>query len=133
MPRDPYFPRWRHLLMQVVMWVILGGTLALAALLDRHLRIGQIINFSAPITEGPITFSPPDGWKTFSRQGEGDGVSHIATQTVNGIDRTLTISLQRIPRLMPPAQYILRALPISGDLSPGDFKSISIDGWPAQN
>jgi len=133
MPRDPYFPRWRHLLMQVVMWVILGGTLALAALLDRHLRIGQIINFSAPITEGPITFSLPDGWKTFSRQGEGDGVSHIATQTVNGIDRTLTISLQRIPRLMPPAQYILRALPISGDLSPGDFKSISIDGWPAQN
>src|ERR1700677_2816281 len=97
MPRDPYFPRWRHLLMQVVMWLILGGTLALAALLDRHLRLGQIINFSAPITEGPITFSLPDGWKTFSRQGEGDGVSHIATQTVKGIDPTPRSSLTRSP------------------------------------
>jgi hypothetical protein len=133
MPRDPYFPRWRYLLMQAVMWLILGATVALAALLDRHLRLAQNIDFSSPITEAPVTFSLPAGWKTWTRQAEGDAIVHVATDSTGGIDRTLTISLQRIPHTMPPAEYILRALPISGQLSRDDFRSITIDGWPAAN
>src|SRR6202034_742403 len=109
------------------------ATVALAAILDRHLRLGQIIEFAPPVTDGPITFSLPAGWKTWTRQAEGDGSAYVATASTAGVDRTLTISSQRIPHLMPPAEYILRALPVSGDLSRDDFKSLSIDGWPAQN
>src|ERR1700728_4567356 len=133
MPRSPYFPRWRNLLMQMAMWLILGATVALAAILDRHLRLGQIIEFAPPVTDGPITFSLPAGWKTWTRQDEGDGSAYVATDSTAGVDRTPTTSSQRIPHLMPPAEYILRALPVSGDLSRDDFKSLSIDGWPAQN
>ena len=36
MARNWQYPRWRRLLMQSAMWVILGGSVGLAALLDRH-------------------------------------------------------------------------------------------------
>ena len=63
-----YFPRWRHLLMQMVMWLVLGTSMVLAAMLDYHLRQGQIIDFSPTVTDGSLSFRLPATWKTWARK-----------------------------------------------------------------
>jgi hypothetical protein len=133
MARTWYFPRWRHLLMQTVMWLVLGASMVAAALLDHHLRRAQIIDFSPTVADGSLSFRLPAAWKTWTRQGQGDDTEHVATDSVGGIDRTLTISRQRVPHPIAPAEYILRALPVSGNLDAADFKGVVIDGWPGQS
>jgi hypothetical protein len=128
-----YFARWRHLLMQMAMWLALGASVALAAMLDYHLRRGQIVTLSTPVTDGSLTFQLPGGWKSWTRQSEGDATAHVATDSVAGITRSLIISRQRVPHTMAPAEYILRALPITGNLKTDDFKGLVIDGWPGQS
>jgi hypothetical protein len=127
-----YYPRWRSLLMQTIMWVVLGGTVALAALLDRHLLRAQILTLSDPIVDGPLTFRFPATWKNWTRQVGGDATAHVATDSDNGISRTLIVSRQRVPHFMSPAEYMLRVSPLSGTITPDAFKGVTIDGWPGQ-
>jgi hypothetical protein len=133
MTRAQYFPRWRSLLMQMVMWVVLGGTVVLAALLDQHLRRAQILSLSDPIVDGPLTFRFPATWKSWTREANGDATAHVATDSDNGVSRTLIISRQRLPHFMSPAEYMLRASPLSGTITPDAFRGLMIDGWPGQS
>ncbi|MGD0140653.1 MAG: hypothetical protein ABSD28_17430, partial [Tepidisphaeraceae bacterium] len=133
MPLAWYFPRWRQLLVQMVMWIALGATVVLAAILDRHLRLGQIVELSAPITDGPLSFSLPAGWKSWTRQAEGDGSAHVATDSVAGVTRTLIISRRRVPHPIPPAEFILRAESPPGDGGGHEFQGVTIDHWPGQS
>ncbi|MGD0542672.1 MAG: hypothetical protein ABSB33_14250, partial [Tepidisphaeraceae bacterium] len=133
MTRAVYFPRWRSLLMQLVMWIALGGTVVLAALLDQHLRRAQILSLSDPIFDGPLTFRFPATWKNWTRQAGGDATAHVATDSDNGVSRTLIISRQRVPHFMSPAQYMLRASPLTGTITPDAFKGVTIDGWPGES
>jgi len=119
--------------MQMVMWIVLGGTVVLAALLDQHLRRAQILSLSDPIVDGPLTFRFPATWKNWTRQANGDATAHVATDSDNGVSRTLIISRQRLPHLMSPAEYMLRASPLSGTITPDAFKGVTIDGWPGQS
>ena len=133
MTRAVYFPRWRSLLMQLVMWIALGGTVVLAALLDQHLRRAQTLSLSDPIVDGPLTFRFPAAWKSWTRQAGRDATAHVATDSVNGVSRTLIISRQRVPHFMSPAQYMLRASPLTGTITPDAFKGVTIDGWPGES
>jgi hypothetical protein len=133
MPLAWYFPRWRQLLMQLVMWIVLGATVVLAAILDRHLRLGQIVELSAPVADGPLSFSLPAGWKSWTRQAEGDGSAHVATDSVAGVTRTLIISRQRVPHPIPPAEFILRAESLPSDGGGHEFQGVTIDHWPGQS
>jgi hypothetical protein len=130
-----YFPRWRHLLMQILMWVILGASVALAAMLNYHLRTAQMVQLTDPIVDDTLTFRLPAGWKTVTRTGEGDATDHIAVDSSGQVQRTLLIRRQRVPRLIPPAEYILRTLsvPLNGHLQPQEFKGVMIAGWPGQS
>ena len=119
--------------MQMIMWVVLGASVALAALLDYHLRHGQVVNLSETITEDILSFRFPANWKTWTREAEGDSTAHVASDTVAGITRTLIIARQHLPHSMAPAEYILRAMPLSGSLNKGDFKAVEIDGWPGES
>src|SRR5271170_4193600 len=89
MARAWYFPRWRHLLMQMVMWLVLGASMVLAAMLDHHLRQGQIIDFSPTVTDDSLSFRLPSTWKTWTRRNDADVTEHVATDSVAGIVRTL--------------------------------------------
>jgi hypothetical protein len=132
MARTWYFPRWRHLMMQVIMWLVLGGTIALAAILDQHLRRAQILSLSNPVVDGPLSFRFPADWKSWTRQATGDATAHVATDSIAGIDRTIIISRERVPHAMSPAQYMLRASPLADNLTKDQFKGVTIDGWPGQ-
>jgi hypothetical protein len=66
MARNWQYPRWRRLLMQSAMWVILGGTVGLAALLDRHQQQQTQILLAAPLQCGDIRLQLPAGWETES-------------------------------------------------------------------
>ena len=118
--------------MQIIMWVVLGTSVALAAMLDYHLRRAQLVELSEPIADAPITFHFPAGWKNWTRQVAGDAVEHIAQDSNGGVQRSLIVDRQRLPRPIPPAEYILRALPMSGNLDVEDFRGTMIDGWPGQ-
>jgi hypothetical protein len=133
MARSWYFPRWRHLLMQIVMWLVLGTSVVLAAMLDHRLRQEQVVNLSATIADGSMSFRFPASWKTWTQRNEADVDEHVATDSAAGIVRTLTVSRQRVPHAIAPAEYILRALPFSGTLDAADFKGVQIDGWPGQS
>jgi hypothetical protein len=119
--------------MQTIMWVVLGGTVGLAALLDRHLLRAQILTLSDPIVDGPLTFRFPATWKNWTRQASGDATAHVATDSDNGISRTIIVSRQRVPHFMSPAEYMLRVSPLSGTITPDAFKGLFIDGWPGQS
>jgi hypothetical protein len=133
MARAWYIPRLRHLMMQLVMWFVLGASVILAAVLDQHLRRQQIIEFSAPITDDSVTFRFPADWKIGTQRNEADVTEHFATDSSSGAVRKLTILRQPIPHPMAPAEYILRTLTVSGTLDARDFKGIDIDGWPGQS
>ncbi|MGA2441389.1 MAG: hypothetical protein ABSH08_10540 [Tepidisphaeraceae bacterium] len=133
MPLARYFPRWRPLLVQMVMWIVLGATVVVAAMLDHHLRLGQIVELSPPITDGPLSFSLPAGWKNWTRQAEGDGSAHVATDSAAGVTRTLIISRRRVPHPIPPAEFILRAESPPGNRGGGEFEGVNIDHWPGQS
>jgi hypothetical protein len=62
MARNWQYPRWRRLLMQSAMWVILGGTVGLAALLDRHQHQEMRINLTAPMQVGGVRLRLPSHW-----------------------------------------------------------------------
>jgi hypothetical protein len=132
MARVWYFPRWRHLLMQMVMWLVLGASVVLAAVLDHHLRVGQTIDFSPAVTDDILTFRLPSTWKVWNQQNEANVTEHIASDSAGGVNRTLTITRQSVPYVIAPAEYILRALPVSGNLDPGDFQCVYIAGWLGQ-
>jgi hypothetical protein len=132
MPRVWYFPRWRNLLMQAIMWLVLGGAVALASLLDQHLRSAQLLTLSSPIVDGPVSFRFPAGWKSWTRRPAGDATAHVASDSTDGVSRVLIVSRQLLPCPMAPAEYILRASSLAGDLNTSEFKGVKIDGWPGQ-
>ncbi len=132
MTRAAYFPRWRSLLMQIVMWIASAAPLS-----SRPCSISisscEILSLSDPIVDGPLTFRFPATWKNWTRQAGGNATAHVATDSDNGISRTLLVSRQRLPHFMSPAEYMLRASPLAGSITPDAFKGLTIDGWPAQS
>jgi len=62
MARNWQYPRWRRLLMQSSMWLILGGTVGLAALLDRHQHAELRVTLDHPIQVGSIRLLLPAHW-----------------------------------------------------------------------
>lgn len=61
MGRPWEYPRWRRVLMQAVMWVILAGTVGLAQLVVVERRRAQI-ELEAPVRVGPIWVRTPVDW-----------------------------------------------------------------------
>jgi hypothetical protein len=62
MARNWQYPRWRRLLMQSAMWVILGATVGLAALLDRHQHMETRVTLGSPVQCGGIQLQLPSHW-----------------------------------------------------------------------
>jgi hypothetical protein len=117
--------------MQIIMWLVLGASVALAALLDVHLRRAQVLDLSNPVADGPVSFQFPVGWKTFTRQ-DGDATAHVAQDSQDGISRSLLVLRQRVAHPMSPAEFLIRADVIPANVGGDEFKGLLIDGWPGQ-
>jgi len=132
MARSWNFPRWRNVVMQAVMCGVLGATVGLAALVDHRLRDALFLPLTNPISEGSITFRLPAGWKISTRIDEGGSLIQTAVDPQPGSERVMTISVQRVERLMPPVEYLHISGRLAGNLREQPADSITIDGWPGQ-
>src|SRR5438045_1405036 len=74
MAKSWQFTRSRRYLSQAVMWLILGATIALAAMVDNHRSGPAAISFEKPQTHKGLTAALPHGWK-ITRGRESDGSS----------------------------------------------------------
>jgi hypothetical protein len=117
--------------MQIIMWLVLGASVALAALLDVHLRRAQVLDLANPVADGPVSFQFPADWKTFTRQ-DGEATAHVAQDLQDGVSRGLLVLRQRVPHPMSPAQFLIRADVVPTNVGGDGFKGILIDGWPGQ-
>lgn len=61
MPRPWEYPRWRRIVMQVVMWLILGATLGLAQLISNQ-RARAPEALGVPMRVGSFLVRMPEGW-----------------------------------------------------------------------
>jgi hypothetical protein len=95
MARNWQYPRWRRLLMQSAMWVILGGTVGLAALLDRHQHLAMITALGSPVQCGDAQLRLPEHWL---REYAGTGMVTATESTVYPPNRSLEVTV------WPPAE-----------------------------
>lgn len=68
MARPWEYPRWRRVVMQAVMWLILGGTVGLAQLIA-YKRNHAPIELGAPVRLGQVDVRLPAGWEAVGLAG----------------------------------------------------------------
>jgi hypothetical protein len=62
MPKNSQYGRWRRLAMQAVMWVVFGGTLALAGFVSHRKTASLEVELAEPTTFGRLKVRLPKGW-----------------------------------------------------------------------
>jgi hypothetical protein len=112
MPYQWHFPRWRHVSMQGIMWLILGGSVGLAALLDGHLVRASIVTLGSPIADAPFSFQLPDDWNTQTQTNpDYNSIEYTATKPDDSdAQRVLKVLHQKITSPIFPAEYVNRLL-----------------------
>jgi hypothetical protein len=132
MPRPAPYTGTRRLISQVLMWVILAGTVALAALVDRAVNRTMTIAVSEPVTHGNMTVRLPRGWKTVPTE----GTAAVVAVSEHGADeegRTLTVFRQRIGTLRSPFEYLAAGGIIDAEVMAGKenpFQPTTVAGSP---
>ena len=123
--------------MQVVLWVILAATAALAALVDGGHVWLQSAALGKPIMLGTITFRLPERW-TMSR---GSGATLVEASEPGGSSgspgRTISVVRLATGRNMLPLEFLQWAGVVDNTLritamSGSDWPSVTICGWPAE-
>ena len=101
MPRSWQYPRWRRILLQAVLWLVLAAAAGLAALVSRQRLQSEVINLSHPVPLTGLTAMLPANWIIVP---DADNLGVIATEPQNSDQqRTLII------RLLPPSPPALAA------------------------
>jgi hypothetical protein len=122
MGRPWEYPRWRRVLMQAVMWVILAGTVGLAQLVVVERRRSPIA-LEARMRVGPLWVRTPADWSVTSESDPGGGVLQLIDDG-NPI-RDLTIAVEP----SPPGQEQGRELNQPGaGTQPIQFKGLNQSG-----
>jgi hypothetical protein len=62
MPKNAQYGRWRRAAMQAVMWVIFGGTLALASYVSHRRTASLDVALDEPTVVGDLRVRLPKGW-----------------------------------------------------------------------
>src|SRR5688572_29586169 len=71
MPKSWQYPRWRRVAMQAVMWVILGATVALAALVSHEVRRSRLVQLADERTlDDNLAVRLPKGWQDGAGPGD---------------------------------------------------------------
>src|SRR6185436_2809849 len=106
MPRWRYAP-WRRYVMQAVMWVILGATVALAALVTSEKRRESRVQLGDPTEYNNLTLRLPRRWKTrIGAEGNPRIVVQASEPKESSRSRVLTIFRDRADEPLSPLQYL---------------------------
>jgi hypothetical protein len=126
MSRPWQYTRSRYFLMQAVMWLILGATVGLAALISRH-RNGHVDTLTEKVevktSAGQVvSVLLPRGWVIETRKpkpGQGDALKIIAREPAEEADpdqpgRVVTVTLESVAEDSTATQYLTdtRKLPL---------------------
>src|SRR5262245_29321538 len=127
MPRpDPFTPR-RRLLMKIIIWLIFGGTLALAELVVHKQDQGKRVELAAqPVESSGISVRLPSKWKTRSRS-QDPAVIAEATEGRGGgrSGRAITVYCDTLASPMSPLEYLARRFDV---MSPDDPEASTGEG-----
>lgn len=126
--------------MQLVMWVILACTVAIAAVVGRSANRANRVELAAtPISVREVSVRMPAKWRVRPTGGEDGRVIAQATEpeTERGPGRTLQVLVDRIDTPMSPLEYLAEnfsaALPGEADaedMSYSMLSSVTIAGQP---
>jgi hypothetical protein len=126
MPKSWHTPRWRFIAMQGFMWIVLCGAIGLAALVDSVVRRANAITMSDPIELSPITFELPADWRIAPTP---TGAGREADEQ-GGLGRKLTVTVQHVPRIFSPVEYLERTGQLPQNLDQVEFSPFTIAGFP---
>ena len=74
MPRPINDTPFRRFMMQGIMWIILGGTVGLAALVNQHKQRLLHVELGPPTKLDGISIRLPQGWESFDAEGSSRAV-----------------------------------------------------------
>src|SRR2546421_5122303 len=86
MARPQTYPPSRRFMMQGIMWIILGATVGLAALVSHHRRSAFEVKLAPPITYRAVTVQLPKGWKITKNPDELTSTLITASESADSTD-----------------------------------------------
>ncbi|MCC7352034.1 MAG: hypothetical protein IT446_15855 [Phycisphaerales bacterium] len=107
MSRSWQYPRWRRILMQATLWVVLFATVGLAALVDHYRSAESALKLGPMEAFGPVSLRLPSGWAITA---EGEPVLLVqAEEGSDGRARILSVLRQPVRDEMTPLEFIIRS------------------------
>ncbi|HEV2295930.1 MAG TPA: hypothetical protein VGR35_18940 [Tepidisphaeraceae bacterium] len=108
MARSWQYPRWRRCAMQGTLWLLLGATVALAALVNHERRRSMRVELGPPTSHGWLTVRLPSTWQQSAAPDVGDRVIARAVEPdPQGLGRTVTVTRDRVARPISPLEFLL--------------------------
>jgi hypothetical protein len=108
-------------MMQGIMWIILGATIGLAALVSHHRRSAFEVKLSPPITYRSVTVQLPKGWKLTKNPDELSSTLMTADESADSSDedeesggRTIRIVREPLGTYRTPLEFALTRLAPGG-------------------
>jgi hypothetical protein len=128
------YPRWRRYVMQAALCVVLGGTIALAALVNHQIRLKQQVTLDPPRTYSDLSVRLPANWELTVDDSGSTLILHASEPGPKPYGRKLLILRQRTSEFISPMEYLTRLeawtprLAVSEGNHP--MEPIEILGWP---
>ncbi|MGB7159333.1 MAG: hypothetical protein WBD40_14790 [Tepidisphaeraceae bacterium] len=107
MARSWQYPRWRRYAMQATMWLILGATVGLAALVNHERRRSTRVELGSAVAEGWLVVRLPKTWERAPQDRDPRVVARAVEPDEQGLGRTVTITRDRLTKPISPLEYLL--------------------------
>jgi len=104
---NPYTPA-RQILMQLSMWMVLGASVAVAALVNHRRAKAFLPKLDHPTVVNGLSVRLPEGWKVEPGDAATPDVLLICRETVNAgaAGRVLAVHRTRLPGMLSPTEYL---------------------------
>jgi hypothetical protein len=135
MAKNSQYGRWRRAVMQAVLWLVLGSTLALAGYVTHRRTTPLDVELAEPVTFGELSARLPRCWDRETATA-GDSVSALVAQEPYEGDRqanrlrTVWITQDRPARKRTPAYYLETMFLSSPSESDARIEPFSFLGGP---
>ncbi len=134
MARAWQYPRWRRIVMQATLWLILGCATGLAALVTHH-RIGaNHVDLAKAFSFGQLKIRLPAEWAV--AQGDDDSLHFIGPEDPDFGDRLeLAVLGEQLNQRISPAELLSRSRLLPGTFTGGDddsppLRAVTLAGSP---